>query len=157
MQLRKKFAVAVAVTATLGIGATAFAFWTSGGSGSGTGVTGSAANVTISGNLAEGVALVPGVTVPLTLHLSNPNPYDVDVSAITISFTVDDVDDASVCGISVTPPSGTALVRAGADGADVEASVTMANTDSPDQNTCQSRVVRFTYGASAVSKSAVPG
>jgi hypothetical protein len=88
----------------LGLGGFASAYWTSGGSGQGSGVTTTAVAVVVSPGTPT-ATLYPGGSAAVTLSVSNPNPFAVHISWLTLDtsrgtagFTVD--AGHSGCGVS---------------------------------------------------------
>lgn len=76
----KRVAIVGGTTAALLGGGIAFATWTTNGTGSGTAQAGDAVTTSISGAASN---LLPNTTVPMTVTVSNTNPYAVHVDSIT--------------------------------------------------------------------------
>jgi hypothetical protein len=80
-----KTAALAGLIITAGAG-TAYAYWTSTGSGTGSAAAGAMQAVTVDALVAGDnpkTALVPGGSSDVVLHLTNPNPYSVQVYSIT--------------------------------------------------------------------------
>jgi hypothetical protein len=94
-------ALAIAATA-IGV---AIAAWTTGGSGSGQAQAGSATTMTISAGTPSG-SLYPTASADVAATISNPNPYKVHVSSISLgTVSVDGGHSACNLGsVSVTSP-----------------------------------------------------
>jgi hypothetical protein len=98
----------------------AIAAWTSGGSGSGQATAGSATSMTISAGTPSS-SLYPTASADVAASISNPNPYKVHVSSISLgtvsvdgghsgcntsSVTVTSPQDNGGAGWDVSPKSG---------------------------------------------------
>ena len=78
----------IAVLALLGAYA-AYAYWTAGGSGSGTATAGTTTNnLTIASPSVAGVT--PGSSTPVTVTVTNPNSYSVQVDTVSTVITTSD-------------------------------------------------------------------
>ena len=87
-------------------GGAAFAYFTSSGSGSGTAtVAGAPSPVTIATNATPATPLQPGGTGDLVITATNPNPYAVQVTALTIGT----VTGCTTPAVSLVTPSGNYL------------------------------------------------
>src|SRR5437870_13889215 len=85
---KRRVAVAVLVIAGSVVGV-AIDAWTTGGSGSGQAQAGSAASMTISAGTPSS-SLYPTASADVAATISNPNPYKVHVSSISLgAVTVD--------------------------------------------------------------------
>jgi hypothetical protein len=150
---KKKALVAagISIVAVAGIATGAVAFWTTGGSGSGSATTGTpSSNLTINADGPTG--LVPdGVAQDLTLHVTNPNGYSVDLFGDTVSITSGSIK----CGTTTVDDSWFTLdansvtshtTIAANDSGDVTPSgVTLKMNDdvTHDQDVCQGATVSF--------------
>jgi hypothetical protein len=114
---KKKLALgAVVVVAGTAIGI-AIAAWTTGGSGSGQAQAGSAASMTISAGTPTS-SLYPTASADVAATISNPNPYKVHVSSISLgAITV----DAGHSGCNTTSVTVTSPQTNGGPGWDVPA------------------------------------
>lgn len=103
----------------------AIAAWTTGGSGSGQAQAGSAASMTISAGTPS-ASLYPTASADVAATISNPNPYKVHVSSISLgTVTVDGAHSGcNTSSISVTSPHTN-----GGSGWDVPANSTGVNVD----------------------------
>jgi hypothetical protein len=96
--------LAIVVVAVSAIGV-AIAAWTTGGSGSGQASAGSAASMTISAGTPS-TSLYPTASADVAAVVSNPNPYKVHVSSISLgAITVDGGHSGCNAGsVSTTSP-----------------------------------------------------
>ena len=101
---RKTIAAAIVVVAASAIGV-AIAAWTTGGSGSGQAQAGSAASMTISAGTPSST-LYPAASADVAATISNPNPYKVHVSSISLGAVTVDAGHSgcNTSSISVTSP-----------------------------------------------------
>jgi hypothetical protein len=118
MKNRKKFVGIMA--ATLMIGGVAFAAWTANGTGTGTAEAIEAQGLTITPEGADD--LYPGGPFDLTVDISNPNPYPVEVTSIFQTegddITADAAHTTAGCDgttVEFTDQSGTWSVPAATD------------------------------------------
>ena len=97
-------AAAITVIAASAIGV-AIAAWTTGGSGSGQAQAGSAAPMTISAGTPSS-SLYPTASADVAATISNPKPYKVHVSSISLgAVTVDGAHSGcNVVSVTVTSP-----------------------------------------------------
>jgi hypothetical protein len=97
--------VAIAVTAaTSGI---AFAYWGSRGAGTGSAATGTMTIQVdaIQGADVNGASLVPGGTGDVIVRVTNPNSFDVHVTAISGNGTPTASTGCTPTGVTFTPPT----------------------------------------------------
>jgi hypothetical protein len=101
---RKLTLLAVLVVAAVAIGV-AFAAWTTGGSGSGQAQAGSATSMTISAGTPS-ASLYPTASSDVAATISNPNPYKVHVSSISLGAVSVDAGHSgcNLVSVSVTSP-----------------------------------------------------
>jgi hypothetical protein len=121
---RKKKIIAATVLVIAGsVVGVAIAAWTTGGSGSGQAQAGSAASMTISAGTPSS-SLYPTASADVAATISNPNPYKVHVSSISLgAVSVDGGHSACNTGsVSVTSPQDN-----GSSGWDVPAKVGATN------------------------------
>ena len=87
---KKKRVAVIAILAIAGsVIGVAIAAWTTGGSGSGQATAGSATSMTISAGTPS-TSLYPTASAGVAAAISNPNPYKVHVSSISLgAITVD--------------------------------------------------------------------
>lgn len=149
---RTKVGVGSAIAVAAAGGIVAYAFWTTGGAGSGSASTGTpSSNLTI--NASETAPLVlNGTAGAVTLSVTNPNNYSVDLAGDTASI----VSGSIKCGSTSVPdtwftlsPSkigGSSVIAAGASNSPVsDSGLTLALNDDPsnDQDACQGASVTF--------------
>src|SRR5262245_47002955 len=147
---RRSSAVATATVALLGLGV-AFAAWTSTGEGSGSAEAVHAQPLTVHVQDVTGLYPTGSVDVPFTV--SNPNPYKVTLSSVSLkSVTVD--KDHSRCDTDViSGPAKTVNLLAAANGgttASQNFTVSMSNAANDD---CQGASFTLTLLASGQSSS----
>lgn len=156
---RKKVAlVAIVVIAGSMIGV-AIAAWTTGGSGSGQAQAGTAGSMTISAGTPSS-SLYPTASADVAAAISNPNPYKVHVSSISLgAVTVDGGHSAcNTSSVSVTSPqtnSGSGWdVPAKTGGVNGSLNVDLANAiamDNTANDSCQGAT--FTVALTATGAS----
>jgi len=102
---RKKFTLAAAVVVGVSVIGVAIAAWTTGGSGSGQAQAGSAASMTISAGTPSS-SLYPTASADVAATISNPNPYKVHVSSISLGAVTVDAGHSgcNTASVSVTSP-----------------------------------------------------
>jgi hypothetical protein len=119
----KAIAAAVLVVGGTLVGV-AIAAWTTGGSGSGQASAGTAANMTISAGTPTS-SLYPNGSADVAATISNPNPYKVHISSISMgAVTVDSGHSGCNASSSVT---GASSATNGGAGWDVPAKVGSTN------------------------------
>jgi len=133
------------------VGGVAFAYWTQGGNGTGSVTTDSTSALNISqDNATDTVA--PGVDVPLTGSISNPNDASVHVASI----------NASVTGVTPLPGNTCAVGNYSVTGGPVTVNTELAghgsvtwsglslhfnNSTTVDQSECKGASVEITYSS----------
>jgi predicted transcriptional regulator len=160
MRKIQKTAIVGGTVAVLFAGGVAYAAWTSTGSGTGTATAGTDAGVGVAGNAVSG--LFPTGTKDITVTVSNPNPYAVDLDSITAdSVAVDATHGTAGCVVTgiVTADGGTyagdnATDRIAAKVGDTVSSITRDLTvhmgaDAADA--CKGAVFTVTYTGNAHS------
>lgn len=86
---KKRVAVIAILAIAVSVIGVAIAAWTTGGSGSGQASAGSATSMTISAGTPS-TSLYPTASADVAATISNPNPYNVHVSSISLgAITVD--------------------------------------------------------------------
>jgi hypothetical protein len=143
--LRRMAGVVVAL-GLLFAGTVAFAAWTSNGTGSGTATASTAKNLTISVTNVSGLYPTGSFNVPFTV--TNPNPYAVTLSKISLkTVTVDKVGCTAgvVTGADLTDND---VIPAGGTSASRNFSVTMSNAA---EDNCQGAVFTVTLQAAGAS------
>src|SRR5438552_11557068 len=101
----KKRVAVIAILAVAGsIIGVAIAAWTTGGSGSGQAAAGSAASMTISAGTPSS-SLYPTASADVAATISNPNPYKVNVSSISLGAISVDAGHSGCNTASVTVTS----------------------------------------------------
>ena len=81
LTLKRRVTVLATVISVMLISSVVFAAWTANGTGNGTAAAGQAEDVTLTSEPVG--ALVPNTSTDLKVTFTNPNPYDVVVTAIT--------------------------------------------------------------------------
>lgn len=106
---KKKIAtVAVATTLVAG-GGVAWALWSASGTGSGAATALTAQSITVTA-AAGPASLYPGATDgDVTFTLTNPNPYPVQMTAMTPGAITSSNPACAVSNVSVAPATGLAL------------------------------------------------
>jgi len=101
---KRRVAVAVLVIAGSVVGV-AIAAWTTGGSGSGQASAGSASSMTISAGTPSS-SLYPTASADVAATVSNPNPYKVHISSVSLgAITVDGGHSGcNTASVTVTSP-----------------------------------------------------
>jgi hypothetical protein len=116
---RKLFA-AVATTAALVVACIAVAAWLTSGSGSGYAKAGTAqALSTLDASASTSATLYPGASGDVTLKVSNPNPFPVRVSGVSLNGT--NADIAADAGHASCSPTGVSFTSPGSVSLDVPA------------------------------------
>jgi NAD/NADP transhydrogenase alpha subunit len=107
MKRRTLLLLGATVALVVGLsGGAAFAYFTSSGSGSGTAtVAGAPSPVTIATNATPASPLQPGGTGDLVITATNPNPYAVQITALTIGA----VTGCTTPAVSLVTPSSSYL------------------------------------------------
>lgn len=102
---RKRLATVAALIVGVSVIGVAYAAWTTGGSGSGQATAGSAASMTISAGTPS-TSLYPTASADVASAFSNPNPYKVHVSSVSLgAISVDAGHSAcNTASVSVTSP-----------------------------------------------------
>ena len=102
---RKRLVAAGAVIVGVSVIGVAIAAWTTGGSGSGQATAGSATSMTISAG-TPGTSLYPTASADVAATASNPNPYKVHVSSVSLgAISVDSGHSGcNTASLSVTSP-----------------------------------------------------
>jgi hypothetical protein len=102
---RKRVLAASALVLGVSIVGVAIAAWTTGGSGSGQASAGSASSMAISAGTPSS-SLFPGASADVAATVSNPNPYAVHVSSVSLgTITVDaGHSGCNTASLSVTSP-----------------------------------------------------
>jgi hypothetical protein len=144
-------ALAIAATA---IGA-AIAAWTTGGSGSGQAQAGTAQNMTILAGTPS-TSLYPNGSADVAASISNPNPYAVHVSSISLGAVSVDAGHSAcnLSSVSVTSPqtnggTGWNVAASGSLSVDLANAISMNNTAN---DACQGAT--FTVALTATGASA---
>lgn len=144
-----------------GFGNVAYAYWTSSATGSGSAVSGSAAAVTFATG-APSTTLYPGGSADVVTTVTNPNPYKVLITGITVG-TITSGNPTCDAGSGVTfnvpgsYPTGTYTIpaKAGVGGSGVAAyTLTIANGASmaiTSDSTCQSKTFTFPLTGTATA------
>jgi hypothetical protein len=103
MRRRTLLVLAAAAALVVGLsGTAAFAYFTSSGSGSGAATVAGAPNpVTIATNATPATPLQPGGTGDLVITATNPNPYAVQITSLTIGT----VTGCTTPAVSLVTPS----------------------------------------------------
>jgi hypothetical protein len=156
---KKRITAGVIIVIAASAVAVAIAAWTTGGSGSGQAQAGSAASMTISAGTPAS-SLYPNASADVAATISNPNPYKVHVSSISLgALTL----DAGHSGCNTTSVSVTSPQTNGTTGWDVPAksggvngslNVDLANAiamDNTANDSCQGAT--FTVALSATGTS----
>jgi hypothetical protein len=111
--INKKVAV-LTILASLTVVGLVYAAWTTNGTGSAYAKAGTAqALTTVDVSASTSATLYPGVTGDVLIKLSNPNPYQVTVTAVTGSGSITPDAGHSGCtttGVSFTDQSSLSLV-----------------------------------------------
>jgi hypothetical protein len=102
---RKRVVAASALVVGVSIIGVAIAAWTTGGSGSGQASAGSASSMTISAGTPS-TSLYPTASADVAATVSNPNPYKVHVSSVSLgAISVDGGHSGcNTASLSVTSP-----------------------------------------------------
>jgi hypothetical protein len=102
---RKRVIAASALVVGVSAIGVAIAAWTTGGSGSGQASAGSASSMTISA-ATPSTSLYPGASADVAATVSNPNPYAVHISSVSLgTITVDGGHSGcNTASLSVTSP-----------------------------------------------------
>jgi hypothetical protein len=102
---RKRVVAASALVLGVSIIGVAIAAWTTGGSGSGQASAGSASSMTISAGTPS-MSLYPTASADVAATVSNPNPYKVHVSSVSLgAISVDGGHSGcNTASLSVTSP-----------------------------------------------------
>jgi hypothetical protein len=149
---RKKRTIALAIVALalVAVGLV-YAAWTTSGSGSAYGKAGSAqALTTLDASADTSATLYPGSTGDVTLKISNPNPYAVQVTGVSLNGTNASItpdaqhEGCTTTGVSFTDQSGlTVAVPAKSGGTNGTATATLSGAVSMSNaslNACQGAV-----------------
>ena len=127
-------------------GAVAFAAWTSNGTGTGTATARSAQALTITVTPATGLFPTGTVNVPFTV--TNPNPYNVTLSKITLKTITVDKPGCTATVVSGADLPNTDVIPAGTTTASRNFPVTMSNAA---EDACQGAVFTLTLQATGAS------
>ncbi|MBU3701531.1 MAG: hypothetical protein FGM58_05735 [Acidimicrobiia bacterium] len=157
--VRTLTATAVGV-AVIAIAAVAFAFWTTTGTGSDTGTVGTAGNVTVSVNLADGNFPGDGPTgVAVSGTVTNPTNSDISITevsgdpsyAATSHLTVDAAHSGcklSDFALTIDPLTGSPVTLAAKGGSTTFTGKLVMNESGANQNACQGAVLTLHLVAS---------
>ena len=134
MQRKWKLIVAGASLAVVSAAALVFAAWTTSGTGHSYAKAGSSQDLaTVDVSAATGATLYPGATGDVLIKLSNPNPFPVRVTSVTLRGTNADIapdaghSGCSPTGVSFTDKTGLAIdVPAKTNGADGTTQATLS-------------------------------
>ena len=109
MKRSKKIALLVAAVVVASAASLVYAAWTTNGTGSGYAQAGSAQNLsTVDVSASTTATLYPGVSGDVLIKISNPNPYPVRVTAVSLNGTNADIaPDSGHAGCSPTGASRT--------------------------------------------------
>jgi len=129
-------------------GAVAFAAWTSTGTGTGTATARNAQNLTINVSAVNGLYPTGSVNVPFTV--TNPNPYAVKLSQVSLANVTVDKAGCTASVVSGANLADTDLIPAGGTTASRNFSVTMSNAA---EDACQGAVFTLTLQATGSSSS----
>ena len=148
----KKVAVAAVVPAVAASGIVAYAFWTTGGHGSGNAVGGvPTSNLTVNGVVDPPPLVLNGSPQNVSLTVTNPNNYSVDLKGDAVSL----VPGTLKCGSTAVPDawinvggvitSPTTVPAAGSAPLSNLSGVTASLVDDPsaDQDVCQGAPIAF--------------
>ena len=120
---RKRFVAALAALAAITAVGLVYAAWTSSGSGSAYSKAGTAQTLsTVDVSASTSATLYPGVTGDALVKFSNPNPYPVKVTAVSLNGTnASIVPDSghgacTTTGVSFTNQTGLSIVVPSASG-----------------------------------------
>ena len=119
---RKKFVVALAAAGVLVGAGLVYAAWTSSGTGAVYSKAGTAQAIsTVDVSASTGATLYPGVSGDALVKFSNPNPYPVKVTAVSLDTSGSIAADGSHSGcagsnVSFTNQTGLSIVVAAASG-----------------------------------------
>jgi hypothetical protein len=151
----RKVAVTMLFTVVALAGSVALAAWVTNGTGSGYAKAGTAqALTTVDVSATTSASLYPGITGNVSIRIDNPNPYAVQVTAVTGNGTITS-DKGAACdastgvtftnqtGLSLSVPAGTAVTFP------LNSAVAMSNAS---DNSCQGAV--FTIPVSLTGSSA---
>lgn len=136
----------VGIVVLLLAGAVAFAAWTSNGTGTGTATARNAQNLTINVTAATGLYPTGSVNVPFTV--TNPNPYAVRLSQISLTNVTVDKAGCTATVVSGANLADTDLIAAGGTTASRNFPVTMSNAA---EDACQGAVFTLTLRATGTS------
>jgi hypothetical protein len=133
MKSRKRLVAISALVVAGSLIGVAIAAWTTGGSGSGQASAGSAASMTISAGTPS-TSLYPNGSADVAASISNPNPYGVHVSSISLGAVSVDAGHSgcNLPSISVTSPqanggSGWNIAASGSTNVDLTNAISMSN------------------------------
>jgi hypothetical protein len=132
---RRRLTIVAAVAATLVAAGLVFAAWITSGSGSSYARAGSSqALSTLDASADTSATLYPGVTGDVTLKVSNPNPFPVRVTGVSLNGTNADITpdgghpSCSPTGVSFTNQSGLSIdVPAKSGGTNGTATATLSD------------------------------
>ena len=147
--VRRSGAVAAATVGLLGLGV-ALAAWTSTGEGSGNVDAATAKPLTVTVTDVNGLYPTGSVDVPFTV--TNPNPYDVTVTSVTLkNVTVDGAHSGCATSvISGTDLTGLSLSAAADGGSTNSRNLTVAMSNAAT-DACQGATFTVTLEATALS------
>jgi hypothetical protein len=113
---RRRFIALTVAVAALGVSGLVFAAWLTSGSGSGYAKAGtSEALSTLDASASTSATLYPGATGGVTLTISNPNPFPVRVTGVSLNGTNADIAadsghaSCSPTGVSFTDQTGLSI------------------------------------------------
>lgn len=154
---KKRVLIALSVVGTLAVASIALAFWTTSGSGSGSATAGSDANVTVSGDPANGI--YPGGNVAVTTTVTNSSSTQAQyVSNLHVAISIDSAHATAGCDSSwftykadsqasgASNPHTVALNTelAASGSTNVAGKVYMANT-ATNQDACKGATIDLAY------------
>jgi hypothetical protein len=142
---RRSGGILIAIIA-LFAGAVAFAAWTSSGTGTATATARSAQALTI--NVSNVTGLYPTGSTNIPFTVTNPNPYAVTLSKISLNDVTTTAAGCTASVVSGADLVDTDVIAAGATTASRNFSVTMSNAA---EDACQGAVFTVTLKATGAS------
>jgi hypothetical protein len=137
-------AIVLATAVLMGAGAAAYAYWTNTAEGAGTASTGTLQAVVVTTSSATPTsALLPGRQASAAFRVTNPNHFDVTITAVTkdgdITVSGGTACDATNAKVTFSDQTGLAVtVLANAVDQQVELDATAVSMDADSANGCQS-------------------
>jgi hypothetical protein len=159
---RGRVIAAIALVTAVVVAGLALAAWLTAGSGAGYGKAGSSQPLSaLDASASTSATLYPGVTGDVTLKISNPNPFPVRVTSVSLDGTNADIEadsahpSCSPTGVSFTDQTGLSVdvpAKSGDTNGTVTATIAgSASMSNASANGCQGATFRIPVELSGAS------